>query len=245
MKIKENIFEVIFPSNIYCICCGSIIDKSRPYALCDSCVEKFHWATGKTCKKCGKILEETYKNDYCYDCMDTKHVFRKGYTCSRYGLYERAVMMDYKYNDKSYIGRKLAEIMADRMKKEEIIWDMVIPVPAHPSREKKRGYNQSELLAKYFAEKADIPFDGTILIRNKNTEPMKALDLAERRSNVKNAFCIKKGREKYIIDKEILLVDDIFTTGSTLDSCSLELIRKGASAVDVLTFAAGVNLSTG
>jgi len=131
------------------------------------------------------------------------------------------------------------------MKKEEIIWHMVIPVPVHPSREKKRGYNQSELLAKYFAKKADIPFDGSILIRNKNTEPMKALDLAERRSNVKNAFCIKKGREKDIIDKEILLVDDIFTTGSTLDSCSLELIRKGASAVDVLTFAAGGNLSLG
>ncbi|MEG0661966.1 MAG: double zinc ribbon domain-containing protein, partial [Anaerovoracaceae bacterium] len=133
--------EGIFPPSIYCIACGSVIDKTRHYALCDACIEKFHWVRESTCEKCGKRLNVEYQHTLCYDCRDLIHDFDQGYTCTQYGLYERVVMMDYKYSDKSYIGKILGDILADRMEGEPLNIDLVIPVPIHKSRGKSRGYN--------------------------------------------------------------------------------------------------------
>jgi len=119
MGQQEKFWEFIFPSNIYCICCESVIDRTRPYALCDRCVQKFHWMGKKTCRKCGKILEEGYVHEWCIDCRNMDHLFVKGFTCARYGLYERVLMMDYKYHDKAWIGRKVGDILTDRMSLEE------------------------------------------------------------------------------------------------------------------------------
>ena len=90
----EKAMEWIYPSNIYCISCGSIIDNSRDYALCDSCMQRFHWLGEKTCQKCGKILSPDYRNPLCWDCRTFDHEFDRGFTCVQYGLYERGLLMD-------------------------------------------------------------------------------------------------------------------------------------------------------
>ena len=77
-KIKNEVMEAVFPSNIYCICCGSLIDSTRPYSLCDKFVREIHWIGSRTCEKCGKALPETYRGDLCYDCMTYAHDFHKG-----------------------------------------------------------------------------------------------------------------------------------------------------------------------
>jgi len=242
MERLEKIWEFLFPSNIYCICCESVIDKTRSYALCDRCVRKFHWLGKKTCVKCGKILEEGYVHDRCIDCRNMDHLFVKGFTCTRYGLYERVLMMDYKYHDKAWIGRKVGDILADRMRGESFHPDLVVPVPIHKEREAKRGYNQVEIMARRYVALADLTLDNRLLIRTKNTLPMRNLGVSERIDNVRDAFTLRNGSETILVGKTILLIDDIYTTGSTADSCTQTLLQGGAKEVWLLTFASGSNV---
>ncbi len=153
----ERILDIVYPDNIYCICCGSIIDKSRSYSLCDTCLERMHWITGRNCRICGKALQDTYAGDICYDCMEEEHSFDRAFSCVEYGLYERAVIMDFKYGDKAYIGRKLAEAMYDRICCEDISYDIIVPVPIHKSRKNSRGYNQAEIIAKHMSKLSGKP----------------------------------------------------------------------------------------
>jgi competence protein ComFC len=242
MQRLENFWEFLFPSNIYCICCESVIDRTRPYALCDRCVQKFHWMGKKTCQKCGKILEEGYVHDWCIDCRNMDHQFIKGFTCTQYGLYERVLMMDYKYHDKAWIGRKVGDILADRMRSESLLPNLVVPVPIHKDREAKRGYNQVELMARQYAKLTELTLESRILIRTKNTLPMRNLGVFERIANVQDAFSIRKGSEDILAGNTILLIDDIYTTGSTADSCTQALLQGGAKEVWLLTFASGSNV---
>ena len=153
---------MIFPSGIYCICCGSMIDPSRSYSLCDECIRRFHWNTGTTCDKCGKALRE---RDFtgprlCYDCMLQPPVFDKGFSCVSYGLHEREIMMDLKYGGKGYIGRICGDMMFDRIEEEirsglfspgASPIDAIVPVPISDERYRERGYNQSAFMASQLA----------------------------------------------------------------------------------------------
>ena len=242
MGIIDKLLEVIFPSGIYCISCGSMIDSSRDYALCDTCMKNFHWVGEKICAKCGKILAEDYRHEMCWDCMMYTHEFDRGFTCVQYGLLERGVLMDFKYRGKSYIGRKLGEIMYDRMCLEETTYDLVVPVPLHKDRRVSRGYNQAAIMASVFSKLAGYRFAPELLVRTHRTKAMKGLGSVERYENLKNAFAVSSKNHYTIAGKRILVIDDIYTTGSTLDACSKVLKEAGADCVDVLTFACGANI---
>ncbi|MCL1809082.1 MAG: ComF family protein [Clostridiales bacterium] len=240
--IAKKVLELLFPSNIYCISCGSIIDNSRIYSLCDSCMGLFHWANGRTCKKCGKIVQENYPHDTCTDCRENHRYFEKGYTCVQYGIYERELLLAFKYGGKTFIGEKIADAMADKLKMENFETDMVTPVPMHERKQKKRGYNQAAIIARQLAQKLPAPYAGKLLLRTGNTAAMSKLSAEERRMNIENAFSIARGAEGRIKGKRILLVDDIYTTGSTADACSRTLLDAGAAEIRIATFAAGTNI---
>ena len=240
-KIINNLLELLFPSNIYCISCRSIIDKTRPYALCDDCVATFRWANDKTCEKCGKILQENYVHDTCVDCREIEHSFTKGYTCVQYGVKERELLLAFKYGGQSFIGEKIADVMADRLKPENLKSDLIIPVPMFRRKQRKRGYNQAEIIAKCLSKKLGLPCSSKLLLRAENTPAMSGLSSAERRLNIEHAFCVAKNAEDEITGKRILLVDDIYTTGSTASACAQALMARGANEVRVITFAAGAN----
>ncbi len=242
MGLWEKGMELLYPSNIYCMYCGSIIDSSRPYALCDHCAKAFHWTEGKTCEKCGKILSADYRHSLCYDCRELDHAFDKGYTCVQYGLYERALLMDYKYNGKGYIGRKLGDILYDRMMQEEEEPDFIVPVPMHRKKEQKRGYNQAAVMARQLAGRWGIPYVPKLLERVKKTAPMRGLGAFERYDNLRGAIAVSEKWADRILGKRFLLVDDIYTTGSTMDACSEALREKGADRICVLSFACGANI---
>ncbi|MDE8735057.1 ComF family protein [Eubacteriales bacterium DFI.9.88] len=241
MGIIETGLELLYPSNIYCISCGSIIDKTRPYALCDECIEKFHWLGKKTCRKCGKILEESYRRDLCWDCRTYGHDFDRGYTCVQYGLYERGVLLDYKYKGKSYIGRKLGDVLYDRMRLEEEDFDLIAPVPMYGKKQAQRGFNQAAVMASRLAWRMGTPCVANLLIRRRRTLPMKGLGAFERQQNLEGAFAAAPGNHYKLEDRRILLVDDIYTTGSTMDACSRVLREAGAKEIHVLSFACGAN----
>ena len=237
--IKE-ILNLAFPDNIYCISCGSYIDKTRPYSLCNGCMKKLHWINGRTCNKCGKALQDTYAGNICYDCMAYDHIFDTGLSCVTYGLHERAIVLDFKYKDKPYIGHKLGEIMGDRLLCEDEIFDLVLPVPIHRKRRDERGYNQAEILAKKVAKKTGIEYNKSVLKRVKDTDVMRKLSSLERRENLKGAF---KATE-YARGKAVLLIDDIYTTGATADECAKVLKDAGAVSVSIMSFASAANINT-
>ena len=271
-RVSEEITEAVFPSNIYCAVCGSLIDRSRPYALCDKCVTQMHWITGNTCAICGKALPDTYRGfdsngrQVCYDCMSRSHYFTRGWSCLSYGLHEREIMMDIKYSGKGYLARKMGDVMFDRM--EVLIeearecglspFDVVIPVPVNRKRLVRRGYNQSEVMARQMlrrwseAEQAageDSPdiisivprLETGALVRQKETVMLRSLNPEERRLTLQDAFAVKPSLRHRIEGRNILLVDDIYTTGATADSCSRTLLEAGASEVYLLTLCSGGN----
>lgn len=237
----KTISEAVFPSNIYCICCGSLIDGTRNYSLCDRCMKKLHWINGRTCDKCGKALPETYRENFCYDCMMYSHRFSRGYSCLTYGMYERELLFDFKYRGKAYLAEKFADILYDRMACEDIEADVIIPVPVSVKRLRSRGYNQSQLMAEKLSAKWGVPVLKNVLLRKKDTPFLRGFAPAERENVLSDAFFIsEKGKEK-VRSKRILLVDDICTTGATADACSGELLDKGAADVMLLTLASGGN----
>lgn len=173
-SLLQQLDEAVFPSSLYCLCCGAMIDESRSYSLCDDCIRKFHWITGTTCDACGKALpertvggdvlsgQEAERPRLCYDCMSERPLFTKGFSCVTYGLHEREIMMDLKYAGRGYIARRCGDMMFDRIEVEiddgvfsqdRSPIDMIVPVPIGPDRGAERGYNQSALMAAQLARR--------------------------------------------------------------------------------------------
>ena len=244
MKLIDarKLLELLFPSDLYCISCESIIDKSRVYSLCDKCVRMFHWVDERTCEKCGKILQAEYLHRICVDCRENERRFIKGYTCLQYGLYERELLLAFKYGGKAYIGEKIARAMADRIKPEGFETDIIVPVPMHKRKLASRGYNQAEIIAVNLARILNLKSQNKLLLRTGYTAAMSRLAPEERRMNIENAFKVAGNAAKKIEGKRVLLVDDIYTTGSTADECSRALLEAGAIEVRFISFAAGANL---
>lgn len=245
--------ELLFPSNIYCIVCGCMIDSSRPYALCDQCMRKIHWIDGvsqKVCEKCGKPLGNAFHSDLCYDCMGSHRYFHKGFSCMEYGMYEREIMMGIKYSGKGYMAYKMGDVMFDRLWPEYVSGnleaDLVVPVPVSSRRMQKRGYNQVALLARQLikrwnTEDKSVKLEEKVLERCKSTQMLRSLNPAEREMVLRGAFSVKNSELSKITDKNILLIDDIYTTGATANACSRALLEAGAARVYFASLATGSN----
>ena len=214
--------DAIFPPSIYCISCGKPITIQSCYSLCDDCLNTLHWANEKTCIQCGKALENWYPDIICAECKNKKHDFNYGITCLQYCDNERSIIHDLKYHKKSYLARIFADMFYDKIKASEQTdkWDIIVPVPMFEKKERVRGYNQAELIARFLSLKIGIFYAPDILLRVKNTAPMNRLGNEERYSNLEEAFSISDDKRVFIDGKRVLLVDDIYTTGATADTCS-------------------------
>lgn len=243
MNLRQ-IAKFIYPDDIYCIRCGKVIDSTRTYSLCDDCIRNFHWTNKKTCDKCGKLMEEDGIYSLCKDCRHNPHYFTRGFTCLMYGLYEKELIWSFKYSKQGYIGEKIGKIIQDRLEPEfekGLNIDIIIPVPIHKKKLRQRGFNQAELMGRPLSKAWGLPLERKILIRAKSTSAMSTLDPFERRENIAGAFMINRGEEGVVKEKSILLIDDVYTTGSTVDECSRILLDAGAKEVYVVTLAAGAN----
>ena len=250
--------ELLFPPDLYCISCGAVIDGSRRYGLCDACIRRFGWvgpAGTRTCARCGKLLPENAPRLFCHDCLTTDHVFDRGYTCASYGLYERILINDYKEKGQTYLCRRIGEIMADRWQlraadddpagadaavtgTENAAVDFAAFVPSSDAKIRKRGFDQMELIAEQFAKETGIPLLRGFLVKKKDRGSMRSLTAEERRQAVQDVYGTKDP-DRLPKGATVLLLDDVYTTGSTVDACARVLREAGAGAVYVLTFAAG------
>lgn len=240
--IWNGLLDWIYPPSIYCICCGDVIDPTLPYSLCPVCVRSLHWITQSSCERCGREVAEGRR--LCQNCRDFSHVYEKGESCVRYGLLERSLMHRFKYGKQSYLYRSMAELMCDKLAAAPFAEepDLIVPVPMNRNKQKRRGFNQAELLASEISERTGIPWSGHALIRQVNTAPMSQLSMYERRENLKNVFTVPVKQGKIIAGQNILLVDDIYTMGTTADGCGEALKKAGARRVYVMTFSSAADV---
>jgi ComF family protein len=146
----------------------------------------------------------------------------------------RAAVHHLKYRRRLELAEPLGGLMASYWARQDVQIDIVVPVPLHGARLRERGYNQADLLAREMARQARLPFDQAGLSRSRPTAPQVGLDAAERKANVRGAFCCPDGT---LTGKQVLLVDDVCTTGATLEACAQALYAVGATGVQALTLA--------
>lgn len=242
------LLDLIYPDSLYCACCGKMIDESRTYRLCNECMDGMKWISDRVCSKCGRRLSDSNPTGICFNCREHPHAFDRGFTCTEYGTHERAMAFALKYDGRSDLAGVIGEIMADRMLAEftpaelRDMYDLVLPVPVHKHKKRIRGYNQAALLAAEFVRRTGIDTNDSTLIRVKETHVMKSLGPDQRRENIRGAFALNPGRAEEIRCRSILLIDDIYTTGATIDEIATVLRSAGAERVDFLTFASGADV---
>ena len=214
-----------------CPFCGKI-EKQR---ICKECRKKILPVEEPRCKKCGKPIREAEK-EYCYDCTMIRHVFEEGRSIWIHKEPVSRAVYALKYQNRRIYAKAFGEEMADqygyylREKKE-----LIVPVPLHRKKMRIRGYNQAALVAEVLGEITGISVDEDILVRVKNTKPLKQLNDKERRRSIRGAFSVRKS----VWAKTIVLIDDIYTTGSTLDEAARVLLKAGAEKVYFLTISIG------
>jgi ComF family protein len=221
--------------------------------LCGICVKEVSFVESPICKRCGCMFESKWDTDhFCGTCLGIIGKKKKVYSKARAAALNektlRTLIHCFKYNGKIRLAEKLSEILfftfLQYWRAEEI--DLVVPVPLHDKRFRSRGFNQAYLLIrswpklsrKYKMSAPDV-FRGKDAIRRiRWTRSQVGLGPRERKNNVKNAFVVADPEQ--VSGKKALLIDDVFTTGATVDECTRILMKSGAVAVDVLTLARGI-----
>lgn len=181
-------------------------------------------------------MDETNK-DRCQHCLDDRSYSKVISACEYDGII-REKLIEFKFAKNKLLAKVFSEIMAEKIKMTKLnLPDIIISVPVHQKKFEERGYNQSQLIAKKVSDVFNIPILDDVLVKTRVTENQSELGKAKRLTNVVNAFKIDMPSK--ITNKKILLVDDIITTGATVNECSKILTTHGAAEVFVATVAAG------
>lgn len=228
-KILSSIEKALFPE-LRCFVCGREMHEPET-GLCWRCQRKIKRIEGTHCEKCGmKILEG---ERFCTTCKNTKYDFTKARAAFVFDEVSSALVHGLKFKAKKFTAKMLAREMAKVFEDMKIAPDMIIPVPLHAKRKGKRGFNQSELIAEELSKLVEIQTEPNILSRIRQTSSQRGLSQKSRKENLEGAFACEQ--RELVKNKSVLLIDDVFTTGTTVDECSKVLRKAGAKNVFVLT----------
>ena len=208
--------------------------------LCWECRSSLPLIAHPFCSICGNPLEGRVDHGYvCFLCAGERPHFDRARCASRFHGVLPKLAHDFKYHQAVWLQEDLAEVLEACWKThydgEQV--DAVVPVPLYPARQRSRGYNQAALLAGALARRLHVPYRPGWLRRVRDTETQTHLTAPQRASNVQTAF--KSGRPAALAGRKILLVDDVMTTGATVNECARALKQAGAAGVLVLTLARG------
>ena len=233
--IINIILEFIYPDNISCILCDSPIKKSNTYSMCKGCFDNLHFILDG-CIKCGKPIVnyslEEQPIEGCGYCLNKSFYFDKAISCIEYSDLSKRLIFKLKYNNATYMSKYIATIMKEKLEIENIKFDYILFVPLHKKRQRKRGFNQAQKIANDLGKLVDIPVLD-ILIRKEQTKRLYKLNKVDRQQELKNVFALKDN-EYNLNNKKVLLIDDIFTTGSTVNEISKVLKLNGVDKIFVL-----------
>ncbi len=223
--------DALYPMNCTCDVCGEELVADTRYRLCSECVEKLPFVGEHRCLSCGMPLKD--ESDYCNRCQYEKFAFVKNRSPLTYEGETKKMIYALKFGRKKYIAQTLGALMADEFLKSGMQADIIVFVPMTQKEEKKRGFNQSALLAYEVGGRLNIPVLPA-LVKIKDTSAQKELHGKERAINLEGAFSCAFEQVK---NRRLLLIDDIFTTGATANECAKVLLKAGAREVNVLTSA--------
>ncbi len=223
--------DALYPMNCTCDVCGEELVADTRYRLCSECVEKLPFVGEHRCLSCGMPLKD--ESDYCNRCQYEKFAFVKNRSPLTYDGETKKMIYALKFGRKKYIAQTLGALMADEFLKSGMQADIIVFVPMTQKEEKKRGFNQSALLAYEVGGRLNIPVLPA-LVKIKDTSAQKELHGKERAINLEGAFSCAFEQVK---SRRLLLIDDIFTTGATANECAKVLLKAGAREVNVLTSA--------
>jgi competence protein ComFC len=232
----QNFELILFPS--YCRLCSSYLESSQERIVCRNCWRDIKLEKSAFCLSCGRFFDGVAEPHLCSSCLQAKPPYSVHRSCGRYRGKLKDIVLLCKFHNLPILADGLARFMLDRFKKEEALWwevEAIVPVPLHPKRERLRGYNHAQKIAKKFAELSGIEMLDKRLVKVKNVPPQMSLAMADRFKSVQGAFAV--GKNEGIKGKALLLVDDVYTTGATVCECTRVLLEAGAGDVRVLTVA--------
>lgn len=212
-------------------------DAGVAYGIHPGCRKRILVIAEPVCMKCGQPVDNM-RREYCFDCTKKQHSYIQGKSVFLYKGEMKQSMYRFKYAARQEYALFYAQLAAEKyaawMEQNHI--EVLVPVPMYPKKQKRRGYNQAEVFAKALSGECGIPCRPDLLTRVRNTKPQKQLNDTERKNNLKNAFHVSKDIVKY---KYILLIDDIYTTGSTIDAAAEAMRQSGAGNIYFLSVCIG------
>jgi len=227
-----------------CRVCDEVLTRASRVPVCDDCLASFEQVSRQICDVCGVPLPSFATRDagqrLCPACQNKTYAFDHARS---FALYDRALVkaiLLLKFERIDPLGAWFAGRLVELVNREaeKLAADVVVPVPLHRAREKERGYNQADLLAKPLAKKLGLPRQPVLLVRTRPRPDKRLLSFDERWASVRAAFATRPGTQ--VDNRRVLLVDDVLTTGATLDACARALRQAGAKAVIGLTVARAI-----
>lgn len=231
----SNVFlDLMLPQR--CRACDGSLAGRKAASLCDACIGEVRYIQKPICCRCGiELTGEPERRYHCGNCLKTPPPFNMAVSVVRYGPPVSDLLHSLKYGADTTVLPALADILRPFDPKPFNDCDYILPVPLHRRRLQQRGTNQSLLIARLlFPDRLDsiVP---QFLQRNKETVPQTGLDGVARRANLRGAFLVP--HTQALSDRHVCLVDDVYTTGTTVAECSRTLLQAGAATVSVVTLA--------
>ncbi|MGB3552797.1 MAG: ComF family protein [Candidatus Binatus sp.] len=243
MAALAQLLDFLYPPR--CSACGTSLasEAGQRRRVCARCVARVERMPEPRCEVCGGPVESAVSGaTRCARCLAHPPHYRIARTVARYRTTAEdepgslpALIRRHKYGLDQSAGRALAQYLGDELPVSADDYDVVIPVPLHWRRLWWRGFNQAALLAGEVARRLDLPLDTTALSRRRFTTPQTARHHDERVKNVRRAFAVTNPER--VRNRRVLIVDDVMTTGATVDECARVLLAAGAACVDVFTLA--------
>ncbi len=232
-----KVLDVIYPR--VCPVCRDVVTP-KGEMICPDCRERLQYVKEPMCMRCGKPIASE-QEEYCADCRRRTYQYERGFAVFVYDDVMQRAVADYKYYNRKEFAEFFAAEMATVFRKrlKHLGAEGLVPVPVHAARKRYRGYNQAEVLCRELSKRIGLPVLD-ILVRNRKTAPQKELDASERLHNLESAIVLNtETLQDRKLPKRVLLVDDIYTTGSTAQACTGVLTRGGVNKVYVFSLCIG------
>lgn len=219
IKIKNAILDALFPNDITCIFCGRDIPSG---CICDKCDREEIYNNKNRCQICDTPIKEG--NIICSHCKDKKYArhFQNLYCPFLYDGNVRKSILQFKSDGAKYLAPAFAKYIAERLELDQVEFDIIVPVPSHKDTVKRRGYNPALILAEELSKLTNKPYED-IFYKTRKTQNQKLLDYSQRQDNLENSIVLLN--KSAITNKNVLIIDDIITTGATIEACAKLLLN--------------------
>ncbi len=232
-KLYSLAINTLYPENFTCNFCGDEIFDDDGTATCENCKNTLPFILGNICNRCGDVIENQAK--YCEFCKHEDKIFKMNRSVFLYDGAIANAIRNFKFDNQKYWYVCFAHYLFKAYHQYNYDCDIICYVPMRKKRQKARGYNQSELIATLLGKLLDLPVSYENLVKKKDTKNQVDLNFVQRKQNLSGAFAVSDKSE--FKDKNVLIIDDVYTTGSTLTNCAEVLKKAGAKNVYCLTVA--------